>query len=445
MTTLEEHAWQRQFRTYNQNPFVHSLFCADPSAHVWADGRLYVYPSRDVDPARGCDLMDHYHVFSTDDMVNWRDEGEIMDASKATWSTIDGFMWAPDAAYKNGKYYFYYPHPAEKPWNDTWKIGVAVSDKPGSGFQDLGPIAGVGGHAIIDPAVFVDDDGQAYMYCGGGHHACQAKLNDDMISLNGEALPIDGLEDFHEAAWVFKRNGLYYMTYSDNYRGMNYMRYATSDKPLGPWHYQGKYILPVGCETTHGSVVEYKGQWYAFYHNEALSGQGNLRSICYDPLAFNADGTIQTLVQSINGLPRQNGSEPDLTAPIAVQTADEAVNTVALSVTEEERSAFGAIAHGFNLLGSAIEFAHVNGFKSGKVNLGLYYSSPTDKLAKLRLIVNGHDYLLINCLFTGSTHTFDGFSNITVQMNPGDDNVVQLIGGDGELQLEGISTAPIEN
>jgi hypothetical protein len=89
------------------NPFITSIYTADPSAHVWADGRLYVYPSRDIDPPRGCDLMDRYHVFSTADMVHWRDEGEILRASQVPWGRKEGgFMWAPDCAYKNGTYYF---------------------------------------------------------------------------------------------------------------------------------------------------------------------------------------------------------------------------------------------------------------------------------------------------------------------------------------------------
>src|SRR5215470_15017375 len=83
------------FLSQAANPFITSIYTADPSAHVWADGRLYVYPSHDIDPARGCDLMDRYHVFSTDDMVNWRDEGEILNASQVAWGRKEGgFMWA---------------------------------------------------------------------------------------------------------------------------------------------------------------------------------------------------------------------------------------------------------------------------------------------------------------------------------------------------------------
>ena len=85
------------------NPFITSLYLADPSAHVWQDGRLYVYPSHDNEPPRGCDLMDGYHVFSTDDMVHWTDHGEFLHSRDVTWGREEGgFMWAPDAADKDG-------------------------------------------------------------------------------------------------------------------------------------------------------------------------------------------------------------------------------------------------------------------------------------------------------------------------------------------------------
>ncbi|WP_434968382.1 family 43 glycosylhydrolase, partial [Muribaculum intestinale] len=115
------------------NPFIAHMYTADPSAHVWEDGRLYVYASHDIDPPAGCDRMDRYHVFSTDDMVNWTDHGEILNSGDVAWGrTEGGFMWAPDCAYKNGKYYFYFPHPSGSDWNNTWRVGIAVSDKPAS-------------------------------------------------------------------------------------------------------------------------------------------------------------------------------------------------------------------------------------------------------------------------------------------------------------------------
>ena len=281
------------------NPFVRDIFTADPSAHVWEDGRLYVYPSHDVDPPRGCDLMDRYHVYSTDDMVNWTDHGEILSSEQVPWGRPEGgFMWAPDCAYKNGTYYFYFPHPSGTDWNNTWKIGIATSDKPASGFKVQGYIEGLPEFAMIDPSVFVDDDGLAYFYYGGGGRCMAGKLKDNMMEIDGQLVSMEGLEDFHEAAWVHKRNGIYYLSYADNNRGANNLRYAISNSPLGPWEYKGIYMDRVSSDTSHGSIVEYNGQWYQFYHNCDISGMGNLRSICYDKLYYNPDGTIRKIVQT---------------------------------------------------------------------------------------------------------------------------------------------------
>ena len=285
------------------NPFVRHIFTADPSARVWEDGRLYVYPSQDINPPQGCDRMDKYHVFSTDDMVTWIDHGQIVQESEVPWcEPLTGnatFMWAPDCVYKNGKYYFYFPHPRKDPWNENWQIGIAVSDKPASDFVVLDqPLIGIPENGEIDPCIFIDDDGQVYFYYGGGNHCFGAKLKDSMIELDGALQPMTGLVDFHEATWVFKRNGIYYLTYADNNSGANRLRYATSDNPLGPWLYRGIYLQPTSSDTSHGSVVEYKGRWWAFYHTADLSGTGLLRSICVDELFFNEDGTIQTVVQT---------------------------------------------------------------------------------------------------------------------------------------------------
>ncbi|MDL2305306.1 family 43 glycosylhydrolase [Bacteroides sp. OttesenSCG-928-D19] len=282
---------------------VHGYYAADPSAHVWVDGRLYIYASRDVEPPRGCDLMDGYRVYSTDDMVTWTDHGEILHSSQVSWGRSEGgFMWAPDCAYKDGTYYFYFPHPTgNSDWNTTWKIGVATSTKPASDFKVQGYIKGL--ESLIDPCVFVDDDGKAYIYHGGGGRCMGGELADDMMSIKGSMKLMEGLSDFHEAPWVHKYNGKYYLSHSDNNsNGGNNMRYAMSDNPLGPWKDMGVYMYPVGSETAHGSIVEYKDQWYAFYH-ASYSGDPWLRSACVDPLFYNADGSIQLVKRREYGTP----------------------------------------------------------------------------------------------------------------------------------------------
>ena len=159
--------------TLGPNPFITHMYTADPSAHVWEDGRLYVYASHDVDPPRGCDLMDRYHVFSTDDMVNWTDHGEILNSSQVSWGRKEGgFMWAPDCAYKDGTYYYYFPHPSGTDWNHTWRVGVATSKHPAKDFtvhEEFIEMIGMENDcfAMIDPCVFVEDDKQDYFYYRG--------------------------------------------------------------------------------------------------------------------------------------------------------------------------------------------------------------------------------------------------------------------------------------
>lgn len=282
------------------------LYTADASAHVWnIDGKevLYVYASHDMEPAAGCDRMDRYHVFSTEDMVNWTDHGEIMNAStvqkQGGWGCA-GFMWAPDCVYNpaNKTYYFYFPHPIDADnWNNTWKIGVATSKYPDKEFHVRGYVQGMPGE--IDPCVFVDDDGQPYIYNGGGGKCYGGKLNkNDWKKLDGEMKLMSGLDDFHEGTWIHKYNGTYYLTYADNKNGANQLKYATGKSPLGPWTSHGVYVGSTTCDTNHGSVVRFKGRWYAFYHCSDVSGKGNLRSVCVDELFYNPDGTIKLVEQT---------------------------------------------------------------------------------------------------------------------------------------------------
>jgi len=422
----------------SQNPVITTIYTADPSAHVWDDGKVYIYASHDMDPARGCDLMDRYHVYSSADMVNWVDEGEILRSDDVTWGRPEGgFMWAPDCAYKNGTYYFYYPHPSGSSWNDTWKIGVATSQKPSSDFKDQGYIEGLGGFALIDPCVLVDDDGRAYMYYGGGSRCEGGELNDDMMSIKGEMREMEGLEDFHEAAWVFKRADLYYLTYADNLDGNNRMRYATSEHPLGPWTYRGIFLEPTGCSTTHGSVAEFKGQWYLFYHNQEISGQGNLRSMCIDYLYFNEDGTIQTVVQTKEGV-RSVGDAPAPNPNEKTYSAETcSVGGEALIETNEQGE---SVVNHLHSVGSYCEFAHIDGEKGGRAAIHIRYAT-AERLAKLNLNVNGEDHSLLNALSTGSLLGYSGRASITVRLKAGHDNIIRLTGGIGEVSVASITVS----
>ncbi|MBP5230667.1 MAG: family 43 glycosylhydrolase, partial [Clostridia bacterium] len=224
--------------TKGRNPIISTLFTADPSAHVFGD-TLYIYASHDVFPSRGCDLMDKYHVFSTTNMVDFADEGEILSSKDLSWGA-EGFMWAPDCVEKDGKYYFYFPHPeSTENWNSTWRCGVAVSDSPTGGFVDKGMLENVDGSLVgepdgtghdyssmIDPCVFKDTDGTYFLFIGGGSHLYYAPLASDMLSLDEplREVPAEQCPDYHEGSWVFRRGDIYYLIYADNSSGGNCMR-----------------------------------------------------------------------------------------------------------------------------------------------------------------------------------------------------------------------------
>ena len=283
------------------NPFIRHIYTADPSAHVWADGRLYVYASHDIAPARGCDLMDQYHVFSTDDMVHWTDHGEILRASQVPWGRKEGgFMWAPDCAYKDGTYYFYFPHPSETDWNGSWKIGVATSKEPAANFTVQGYIEGM--DPLIDPCVFVDDDGQAYIYNGGGGTCKGGRLKDNMMELDGAMRTMEGLVDFHEATWIHKYNGKYYLTYASEWPEK--IAYAVADHIEGPYETKGIISEIAGnSNTTHPAIVNFKGQWIFISHNGGLTtGTSYSRSVIAEPMEYNADGSIKPIPPTAEGV-----------------------------------------------------------------------------------------------------------------------------------------------
>ncbi|HVM71002.1 MAG TPA: glycoside hydrolase family 43 protein [Anaerolineales bacterium] len=312
-------------------PLVTDIYTADPSAHVFG-GMLYIYPSHDLDHDNTITQngdqydMEDYHVFSMANMNSFPlDHGQVLNVKDVPWAEKQ--MWAPDAAFKNGTYYLYFP---AKDHAGLFRIGVATSSSPTGPFTaQAKPIPG---SFSIDPAVFVDDDGQAYMYFGGlwggqlekwqtgtynpagvepadGQPALGprvAKLSADMLHFNGpiQALSItdengqallaeDHERRFFEASWLHKYNGTYYFSYSTG--DTHYIAYATSQSPLGPFTFRGIILNPVLGWTTHHSIVEFQGKWYLFYHDSSLSGVDYKRCMKVAELVYNGDGTIQTI------------------------------------------------------------------------------------------------------------------------------------------------------
>jgi beta-xylosidase len=313
-------------------PLITHLYTADPSAHVF-DGRIYIYPSHD----RETDIADNdlgdqydmvdYHVFSMESI-----DGEVVDHGVALkledipWAGKQ--LWAPDAAVRHGTYFLYFP---ARDKQGIFRIGVATSDCPSGPFKtEPEPIPG---SYSIDPCAFIDDDGQAYLYFGGiwgGQLQCWstgrfdpdgkepegsapaisprvAVLNKDMKTIKGEVQEILILDEqgqplqaadhdrrFFEAAWMHKRDGIYYFSYSTG--DTHYLVYATGDNPRGPFTYAGRILEPVIGWTTHHSIVEFKGRWYLFHHDSSLSGGVNhLRSVKVKELTYDEQGKIHLL------------------------------------------------------------------------------------------------------------------------------------------------------
>ena len=294
---------------------------------------------------------------------------------------------------------------------------------------------------MIDPAVFMDSDGQAYLYFGGGGNCAGVKLKPNMTEIDGTPQAMTGLADFHEATWVFKRNGMYYLTYSDNNPGANRLRYATSSSPLGPWTYKGIYLNPTDCDTSHGSVVEYKGQWYAFYHNCVLSGQGNLRSICVDRLYFDTDGNILTVVQTTNGVPSVGPAPGPNTNTVQYEAETGSVGNGAI-IADDGAASGGKCIQNLHLANSYLRLNNIDGgTNGGRATITIHYASA--ERAKLRMTVNGVDYSYINTFATGGWSAFSGDSLETVPLQPGATNVIEFTGGNGGVNVDYITVTPV--
>lgn len=305
------------------NPIVTHMFTADPTARVF-DGKLYIYPSSDTVCPEGkmhfhgyC--MPGYNVFSTSDLTQWVDHGNVVNHNSVPWVKPNSYgMWAPDAFENDGKYYFYFPGlPSHgKTFRD---IGVAVADKPEGPFTaEPTAIQGIKG---IDPGLYRDDDGKVYLYYGVVRPPNQTmsvvELNPDMISVRGKKrdLEIIGYPGgYAEGAFVFQRNGTYYFTFphaipeeGQPKNGIpdsnESLAYAIGDSPFGPFHYKGLIMDKwKECFTNHHSIVNYQEQWFIFYHSSELSGDEQLRSMAADRLYFNEDGSIKKVTPTGRGI-----------------------------------------------------------------------------------------------------------------------------------------------
>lgn len=300
------------------NPIVTTCFTTDPAPMVHND-TLYVYTGHDENNADFF-WMQEWRVYSTTDMVNWTDHGSPLAIEDFSWG--DDRAWAPQCIERNGKFYLYVP--LHSKLSGTMAIGVAVGDTPTGPFKDaLGHPLADGDWAYIDPTVFIDDNGQAWLYWGNPN-IYYVKLNEDMISYEGEVqmiqqspegfgepkfVPMEAdkryFSTYTEGPWAFKRDGKYYLMYAAG--GIpEHIGYSMSDTPTGPWTYKG-VVMPqtdTNSFTNHSGVIDYKGKSYFFYHTGKLPGGGGFaRSIAVEPFEYNADGTIPEILPTEEGAP----------------------------------------------------------------------------------------------------------------------------------------------
>ncbi|MEK7391848.1 MAG: glycoside hydrolase family 43 protein [Fibrobacterota bacterium] len=291
---------------FADNPIVQTSFTADPGPFVYKDV-MYAYLGHDEDNAMTWFNMRDWRLYKTTDAANWTDLGVTATLATFAWARADA--WASQVIERNGKFYYYTTLRLE---GEPCGIGVAVADKPEGPFKDAAgkPLASAVGY--IDPTVFIDDDGQAYLYFGNPD-LYMVKLNADMISISGSVVKQTKPSCYTEAPWVYKRNGTYNIVYATNCNpGYEDIRHATSPTPSGPWTYRGivQPVLNGGKATSwtnHPGIVEFKGKSYFFYHTGDLSGSAFRRSVQVEEFKYNTDGTIPNIPVTKEG-PKQIGT-----------------------------------------------------------------------------------------------------------------------------------------
>ncbi|MFH0759201.1 MAG: family 43 glycosylhydrolase [Bacteroidota bacterium] len=287
-----------------QNPIVPpGIYMADPTARVWEDGKLYIYGSVDESEEYYC--SHRYHVLSTSDLATWTlHRNSFSSAGEDDQVPYnDALLFAPDCQVKGDSFYLYYCQP-----DRIHAEGVAVSENPTGPFKKASAI-NVGDYQQIDPCLFMDDDGQAY-YMWGQFTMKMARMNPDMRTLDTTTIRDSVITEwehyFHEGPHMVKRNGIYYLLYAHLGRAgiPSCIGYSTSTSPMGPFQYRGVIVdndhSDPGNWNNHGSMMEFNGQWYVFYHRSTHNSQ-MMRKACTEPIFFNEDGSIDEVEMTSQG------------------------------------------------------------------------------------------------------------------------------------------------
>jgi hypothetical protein len=361
---------------YAQNPIIRDQFTADPTARVFGD-KVYLYPSHDIPTPDGKGLrkdwfcMEDYHVFSSTNLTDWIDHGVIVSQVKVPWANPKAYsMWAPDCIEKNGKYYFYFPTAPDTAYGRGFAIGVAVADNPAGPFvPEPTPIKNARG---IDPNVFIDKDGQAYLYYASRGFVV-VKLKENMLEFDSVPQIIGNLPEkgLKEGPFLFERKGIYYLTFPHVENKTERLEYAMGSSPMGPFKMAGVIMdeAPNGCWTNHQSFINFKDQWYLFYHQNDLSPKFDKnRSTRIDSLFFNADGTIQKVIPTFRGV-----GITDATKKIQIDRYSQISDTGTTVEFIDTLNTFGGWKTVFSIKNSWIQYNAVDfgtkKFKSVKVRV----------------------------------------------------------------------------
>lgn len=277
--------------------YISTRFSADPSVHFF-NNKFYVYATNDQDNSGTYWDSTDWRLFSSADLKSWQDEGSFLDISVFKWAGETAKAWAPGAIERDGKFYFFAPVGGKQ-------IGVAVSDKPFTGFKDLlgkplveTPRDTNAGVEPIDPMAFIDKDGQTYLYFGTRIPKV-VKLTPNMQQLDGDIHDVvikgfpedDKKKKYGEAPYLHEHNGTYYFTFSTGWPGQ--IVYATGNNPMGPFTYRGVVFDYLPISTNHQAIIEKDGKSYFFYHDGSASGGGDhKRTIGFTELYYTEDGSI---------------------------------------------------------------------------------------------------------------------------------------------------------
>lgn len=426
------------FDSFAQNPIITNQFSADPSARVF-EGRVYLYPSHDIPAGEGRGrpgwfCMEDYHVFSSGNLVDWTDHGVIISQDKVPWVNAKTFsMWAPDCISRYGKYYFYFPAPA----NDTtsgrgFSIGVAVSDKPYGPFAPQPvPIRNVHG---VDPNPFIDKDGQAYLYWAA-RNIYAVKLKDNMLELAGEPQLIQSLPDtgLKEGPYMFERNGKYYMTYPHVQNKTERLEYAMGDSPMGPFKVAGVIMdESPECWTNHQSIIEFKNQWYLFYHHNDLSPNFDKnRSVRVDSLFFNDDGTIRKVIPTLRGVGLTDASREIQIDRYSLKS-EKGASIVFLDTLKR--------FEGWKtILDTANAWIQYNSVDFGNHNFGNVHARALSETGcTLELRLDRVDGPLVSRVELGRTNGWSEVNSPVSACQPGIHNVIVLLRINGKVELDWI-------